>query len=73
MGYALMMASCVRCEAVFGFNPHKVPSIRLTPDAEKQPICKTCVEWANQEKKKLGLPQFTIPEGAYEPINEEEL
>jgi len=71
MGYALMMGPCINCGQVFGFNPNKVPSIRVK--GQREPICKLCVEWANSERKKKGFPLFAINEDAYEPISEEEL
>jgi hypothetical protein len=67
-----MMGTCFGCGGVFGFHPHKVPSIR---DAyqRKQPICRECVEKANPRRKANGVPEITILPGAYEEFHESEL
>jgi len=72
MGYALMMAPCVLCGRVFGFNPHKVPSIRVND--KREPLCEPCVIKSNAKRKELGLdPWPDIQPGAYDPIEEIEL
>jgi hypothetical protein len=71
MGYALVFGSCISCMRTFGFNPLRVPSIRV--NGEKEPVCRECIERANPLRKKNGLPEFTIHPEAYEPVNENEL
>jgi len=71
MGYALMFGSCINCRKVFGFNPNRVPSIRM--NGVREPVCRECIERANPMRKQAGLPEFAIHPDAYEPINEEEL
>lgn len=71
MGYALAMGSCISCRQVFSFNPLRVPSIRV--DGVKEPVCKACIERANPIRKKNGLPEFTVHDDAYEPVDENEL
>ena len=73
MGYAICFAPCISCRRPFGFNPHRVPSIRLTPDGPREPICRECIERANPERIKNGLEPFTPHPDAYEPIHEDEL
>jgi len=72
MGYALMIAPCFFCRMPFGFHPHKVPSIR---DAEgvRQPVCRTCIDRANIERPKRGLPPLQYSKDAYEACDEREL
>lgn len=63
MGYVYVLAPCGACQVMITFNPMKVPSLQGLP------ICRSCVErW----KKIHGKP-FDIPNGAYEPMPEEEL
>lgn len=73
MGYVMMMAPCCLCGQPFSFNPHYVPSIK-DQNGVKQPMCKPCVTWANEERKKAGVEPWPDPHPeAYEPLNEEEL
>ena len=73
MGYVTCMGPCFICGRVFSFNPHKVPSIKDSQGV-KQPMCRECVTWANEERKKAGVEPWPEPHpDAYEPINEEEL
>ena len=71
MGYALMYSPCFGCGAIFGFNPHKVPSIRH--EGERRPICRRCVELVNPARVKNGLEPIVVHPDAYQPINENEL
>lgn len=66
MGYMFCTAECVRCRALFTFNPLRVPSVVV--NGTREPICKSCVEWANTERAKLGLPLFPVLPDAYEPV-----
>ena len=72
MGYAMMIGKCWGCGRMFGFNPHKVPSMR-DHKGVRQPVCKNCVDAANVEKAKRGLPLFEYPDNAYQPCDENEL
>lgn len=72
MGYAFVISPCVFCKKIFSYNPLKVPSVKV--DGVKEPICATCLEWANRERVKNGLEPWGPPlPGAYEPCREEEL
>jgi len=71
MGYAICFAPCCACKRPFGFNPNKVPSIRV--NGVKEPVCRTCIELANPQRKAMGLPEFAINPDAYEPVDENEL
>jgi hypothetical protein len=79
MGYAIVQSACFGCGRVFGYNPHRVPSIRVNadrqpdPQGEREPVCRTCIETANRSREAHGLPLLAIPEGAYEGFPEEEL
>lgn len=71
MGYVMAMGPCAGCHRVFSFNPTRVPSITLK--GEREPICATCVERVNPERKKNGLPPIVPLPGAYEACDEYEL
>lgn len=60
---------CYTCRAFISFAPTKVPSLpaNLTHTGEKEPVCRACIERANPDRKKNGLPPIVILEGAYEP------
>jgi hypothetical protein len=65
MGWMHAMAECVCCHVLFSFNPDLVPSVVVK--GTREPICRTCVERANPERVKRGLPEIRILPGAYEP------
>ena len=65
MGYELCMGVCIACGRVFGFNPHRVPSVRVK--GEREPVCQECIEVANAKRKAAGLPELKVLPGAYEP------
>lgn len=78
-GHAIVMSPCFGCGRVFGYNPHKVPSIRVnsrgesSPTGSREPICEVCVERANVQRAENGLDPIVVLPGAYEPISEGEL
>lgn len=73
MAYMMVLGHCFGCKRLFTFNADKVPSIRVNaegkwgdPNGKREPICKTCVDIANPERIKRGLPPILVLEGAYE-------
>ena len=72
-GYVFAMAPCIGCKAPFSFNPHKVPSMRRTPDSPREPVCESCFERLNVERKAKGLEPWTRQPDAYEVMEESEL
>jgi len=73
MGYALCFGNCFGCDRLFGFNPNKVPSILSPRTGQKEPVCQACVDKANPERAKNGLPPIVPAPDAYEPEPEENL
>lgn len=71
MGYVLAHSTCFGCGRPFGYNPHRVPSIRI--NGVREPICASCVEIANTERVKRGLDPIVPLPDAYEPMDEAEL
>lgn len=71
MGYAFVFSPCIGCGKPFTYHPHKVPSIRV--DGWREPICQSCVDLVNPQRKRLGLEPIVPVPGAYEPCPEEEL
>ena len=71
MGYAMMVGPCIGCGHIFGFNPMRVPSVRV--NGVREPICLACVTLANEKRKELGLEPFVIKPDAYEACDENEL
>ena len=71
MGWVTCIAECFGCKKVFGFNPNKVPSIRVS--GNKEPICQSCVEWANPLRVENGLEEIQVDPEAYRPLPEEAL
>ena len=72
MAYMFATSACVGCGNLFTYNPTLVPSIRVNaqgkpdPSGSAEPICRTCVERANPERIKNGLPPIFILTGAYQ-------
>ena len=71
-GYAVMMSPCLICKRIFGYNPHRVPSISI--DGERRPVCLPCIVRENRRRQLVGQELLADPRpGAYEPIQESEL
>ena len=71
MGYAIATGSCIGCKKLFGYNPHKVPSIPI--GGVRQAICRSCAGIVQENQRRDGLPVTEIHPEAYEPIHESEL
>lgn len=54
---------CWGCNSLFGFNPDFVPSI--TVEDIRRPLCRDCVNRANELRTQNGTPQIVILPGAY--------
>lgn len=72
-GFVLCYGSCIRCGIRFGFNPHKVPSTRLTPESPREPLCESCMLALNAKRKALKLEPLRVEPDAYAAIPEGEL
>jgi len=70
-GYAMAFGFCCRCGRLFGFNPMKVPSLRI--DGVREPVCEHCFHIINAMREKLGLPLNVLQPDAYEPCAESEI
>jgi len=71
MGYAIVTSPCVGCTRIFGYNPHRVPSIRIK--GKREPICKECIERTNPLREANGLDKIIPHSDAYEGFSEYEL
>jgi hypothetical protein len=71
MAFVLMHAACARCHAPFAFNPLRVPSVLIK--GRREPLCRPCVEWANAERARRGMPTWPIYPDSYEPVDEQEV
>ena len=60
------ISPCFGCGRVFTYNPDKVPSIPHPETGDKWPVCQACVDRANPERKKNGLPLIVPLPGAYD-------
>lgn len=67
-GYGIVVGRCVLCREMFGFNPDRVPSIiTAESNGQREPVCKTCLPFFNEERERLGLPVLVVLEGSYSP------
>lgn len=72
MAYATVFSPCLNCNRVFGYNPHKVPSILV--NGVKEPVCLDCIEAENARREANDLELLPEPHPeAYQPIHESEL
>jgi len=63
-GVMIAMGGCYVCKRLFSFNPNRVPS--LVTAMGREPVCRECIERANPERVKRGIPPIPILPGAYE-------
>ncbi len=70
-GYVMAYGACWSCGLPFSFNPHRVPSLRV--DDVRQPVCSTCMVFANKKRVEMGLEPHPILPDAYEALPEGEL
>jgi len=74
----LAVSSCWSCGRRFCFDPDRVPSIPIDPETGRtsdmggdparcvrQPVCATCVEIANENRRAAGRPLIHVLPGAY--------
>ena len=72
MTYAVMMSPCLTCGRIFGYNPHRVPSLLI--NGERQPVCLPCIDQENRRRQLVGQDLLADPHpDAYEPTKESEL
>jgi len=71
MGFALCYSTCFGCGRPFGYNPMRVPSVRV--NGEREPICRDCVERANPARIANGLDPIVPAPDAYDACDESEL
>ena len=71
MGYAFAMSPCIGCGRVFSYNPVAVPCVTI--NGTREPICLSCVERVNPERKRNGLSPIVPLPDAYEACDESEL
>lgn len=60
-GFVQLMAECLTCGRVFTCNPARVPSYK------GEPVCEGCMVLVNAERRRMGLPEFVVLPGAYDP------
>lgn len=60
-GYMMVIAPCLACRRTFASNPTYVPSLN------NQPVCRNCMELANEKRKEKGMEPHFIHPLAYEP------
>lgn len=77
-GVLFAFGRCWSCGRSFTFDPDRVPSIPIDPVTNrpsdmggipervvKQPICRGCVEAANENRRREGRPLIVVLPGAY--------
>ncbi len=72
-GWVTAYGVCLCCRRPFSFNPRFVPSHRMTPDSDREPVCRECMEAGNRIRAEHKLPPLEIHPEAYEPLPAEEL
>jgi len=65
VGGIIAFGPCWGCGALFAFNAERVPSIVV--DGERYPLCRDCVNHANELREVSGAPLIVPLPGAYDP------
>lgn len=65
MTFVSCIGHCVSCNRLFSFNPERVPSLRLYPDGEREPVCLDCFNLINQARVAQGKSANVLTPGAY--------
>lgn len=65
MGYMVVIGNCYVCGELFGFNPDRVPSMRV--QGVREPICRSCIGRINEARKRAGADPVVVDPEAYEP------
>jgi hypothetical protein len=72
VAFVSLTSPCARCGALIWFyNPVRVPSVVVK--GRREPLCRPCVEWANVERAKRGLPIWPIYPDSYDAVDEQEV
>ncbi len=64
VGYMVAISACAVCGQLISYNPDRVPSIRV--NGVREPVCRNCIERANEIRKTKGLDPIRILPGAYD-------
>jgi hypothetical protein len=59
MAWMFVTGECICCHQIFNFNADHVPSVVV--NGNREPVCRTCIERANPERVRRGLPAITTP------------
>jgi len=68
MSYMLCHANCIGCGKTFTFNPFKVPSIKPTPGAAREPLCFVCASFVREIQIADGKTPAEIAPDAYDAV-----
>ena len=71
MAFVTLTSACVLCGHTFTYNPVRVPSVRVR--GQREPICRPCVEWANDIRAARGLATWPVAADAYDAVDESEV
>ena len=67
MSFMLVHSPCAACEQLIGYNPHRVPSIRV--NGTREPLCRTCFDrWNVINRTSQGLEPEPLHPKAYEAV-----
>ena len=64
--YMMAWGNCINCKGFMGYNPDKVPSLRI--EGEREPLCEACFnEWNQIHRIRKGLKPIPLNKEAYTP------
>lgn len=66
MAWLSVIGDCVICGIRFSFNADRVPSVRI--DGQREPVCRDCINRANEVRKEQGIDPIYVFPDAYEPM-----
>lgn len=69
MVYVMVFGNCISCGVFMGFNPAKVPSLRIND--VREPLCLECFnKWNQIHRISKGLEPEPLSPNAYMPQSE---
>jgi hypothetical protein len=68
----MAIGPCFMCKKIFSYNSDHVPSIQRRPHHRREPVCASCMAYANEIRGKRGMPPLLVDPEAYHPIEREQ-
>lgn len=68
----MAVGPCFMCKKIFSYHADYVPGIRRSMQDRREPVCASCIAYANEIRGKRGMPPLLVDPEAYHPIEREQ-